>query len=145
MPSRAKTSSAVDRDAIRKCHTGITGLDQITGGGLPKNRNTLICGGAGAGKTLLGIDFLVHGAATYGEPGVFMSFEETAEELYEDVASLRLDLRSLVSRDKIRIEHVVLKQRDIQDIDFDLEGVLMRLDDAIDSIGAKRVVLDSIE
>lgn len=145
MARRTKTSSVINRDAIRKCPTGIVGLDHITEGGLPRNRNTLICGGVGTGKTLLGIDFLVHGAAKCGEPGVFMSFEQTAEEIYEDVASLHLDLRSQVARDKIRIEHVVLTPRDIQESDFDLEGVLMRLDDAIDSIGAKRVVLDSVQ
>jgi len=145
MSNRTKAASVVHRDAIRKCPTGINGFDLITGGGLPTNRNTLICGGAGSGKTLLGIDFLVKGAARYGEPGVYMSFEETEEELYENVASINLDMRKLVARDQIRIEHVVLKQRDIQEIDFDLEGVLMRLDNAIDSIGAKRVVLDSIE
>ena len=145
MSNRTKAASVVHRDAIRKCPTGINGFDLITGGGLPTNRNTLICGGAGSGKTLLGIDFLVKGAARYGEPGVYMSFEETEEELYENVASINLDMRKLVARDQIRIEHVALKQRDIQEIDFDLEGVLMRLDNAIDSIGAKRVVLDSIE
>jgi circadian clock protein KaiC len=145
MANRPKTTAAAHGDAIRKCPTGIVGFDQITGGGLPTNRNTLICGGAGSGKTLLGIDFLVNGAARYGEPGVLMSFEESGEELYENVASINLDLRSLVAQDKIRIEHVVLKQRDIQESDFNLEGVLMILDDAIDSIGAKRVVLDSIE
>jgi circadian clock protein KaiC len=130
---------------MRKCPTGIAGLDQILGGGLPANRNTLICGGPGTGKTLMGIDYLVNGAAKYDEPGVFMSFEEGDEEMYENVTSINLDLRSLVAKGKIRLEHVVLKQRDIQESDFDLEGVLMILDNAIDSIGAKRVVIDSIE
>jgi circadian clock protein KaiC len=145
MTNRTKMSVKIKSDAIRKCPTGITGFDQITGGGLPNNRNTLICGGAGTGKSLLGIDFLVNGAAKYDEPGVFMSFEESEEELFENVASINLDLRTLVFQDKIRLVHVVLKQRDIQERDFDLEGVLMLLDDAIDSIGAKRVVVDSIE
>ncbi len=145
MPTRAKTRAAATRDVVRKCPTGIKGFDDVTGGGLPRNRNTLICGGPGSGKTLLGIDFLVNGAATYGEPGVFMSFEESPDEICENVASIRLDMRGLVARDKIRIEQVALAQRDIRQEDFDLEGVLMRLDDAIDSIGAKRVVLDSIE
>jgi circadian clock protein KaiC len=145
MANRAKTLDSINPDAIRKCPTGITGFDQITGGGLPTNRNTLICGGAGSGKTLLGINFLVNGAAKYEEPGVFMSFEESEAELFENVASINMDLRTLVFKDKIRLVNVVLKQRDIQESDFDLEGVLMLLDDAIDSIGAKRVVLDSIE
>jgi circadian clock protein KaiC len=145
MAIRARTAAAAKPDAIRKCPTGITGFDLITGGGLPNNRNTLICGGAGSGKTLLGIDFLVNGAAAFDEPGVFLSFEENEEELFENVASINLDLRTQVFKDKIRLVHVVLKQRAIQESDFDLEGVLMLLDDAIDSIGAKRVVLDSIE
>ncbi len=145
MPSRRKAPAAVPREALRKCPTGINGLDQITGGGLPKNRNTLVCGGAGSGKSLLGINFLVNGAATFGELGVLVSFEESEVQIYENVASFHMDMRSLVSRKKIRIEHVALAQRAIQQVDFDLEGVLIRLDDAIDSIGAKRVVLDSIE
>jgi len=128
-----------------KCPTGIKGFDQIAEGGLPRNRATLVCGGAGSGKTIWGIDFLVKGATLYGEPGVFMSFEETKEELYQDVASLNMDLPALVSRKKIRLEHVVLERRDIQESDFNLEGILIRLEIAIDAIGAKRVVLDSVE
>ena len=128
-----------------KCPTGIKGFDEITEGGLPKNRITLISGGTGSGKTLLGIDFLINGATNYNEPGVFMSFEETEDELYKDVASLNLDLRGLVSQKKILLEYVLLERRDIQESDFNLEGLLIRLEHAIDSIGAKRVVLDSIE
>ena len=130
---------------LPKCPTGIKGFDEITEGGFPQNRATLISGGPGSGKTLFGIDFLINGAKNYKEPGVFMSFEETPEELYKDVASLNLDLKGLVSRKKIRIEHVVLQRKDIQEGDFNLEGLLVRLEHAIDSIGAKRVVLDSIE
>ena len=91
---------------IQKCATGIKGFDEITEGGLPKNRTTLVSGGAGSGKTLLGLDFLINGAIKFKEPGVFMSFEETEEELYTDVASLNLDLQGLVSRKKILIEHL---------------------------------------
>ncbi len=91
-PKRIKS----DGKHLDKCPTGITGFDQITEGGLPRHRTTLVCGGAGAGKTLLGLDFLVRGATDYNEPGVFMSFEETPEELYKDVASLNLDLQGLV-------------------------------------------------
>jgi len=120
-------------------------LDLITEGGLPKNRTTLIYGGAGSGKTLLGLDFLIKGASSYNEPGVFMSFEETEEELYNDVASLNLDLRGLVSQKKIQLQHVILERKDIQESDFNLEGIFIRLEHAIDSIGAKRVVLDSVE
>jgi circadian clock protein KaiC len=130
---------------IAKCPTGITGFDQITEGGLPKNRITLICGSAGSGKTLLGLDFLINGALNYNEPGVFMSFEETESELYQDVASLNLDLKGLVSQKKILLDFVVLERKDIQERDFNLEGLLIRLEHAIDSIGAKRVVIDSIE
>jgi len=130
---------------LQKCLTGIKGFDEITEGGLPKNRTTLVSGGTGSGKTLFGIDFLINGAIKFKEPGVFMSFEETEDELYKDVASLNLDLQGLVSQKKILIEHVLLERKDIQELDFNLEGLFVRLEHAIDSIGAKRVVLDSIE
>jgi circadian clock protein KaiC len=145
MPKTHEKTKAPNMKGLDKCPTGIKGFDQITEGGLPKNRITLICGGAGSGKTLLGIDFMINGALKYNEPGVFMSFEETKEELFRDVASLNLDLKGLVSRKKIVLEHVLLERRDIQESDFNLEGLLVRLEHAIDSIGAKRVVIDSIE
>ncbi len=132
-------------DKSKKCPTGIKGFDQITEGGLPRNRTTLICGSAGSGKTLMGIDFLVRGASEFAEPGILVTFEETEDELYTDVASLNLDLKGLVSRKKIALEYVVLERKDIQETDFNLEGLLIRLEQAIESIGAKRVVLDSIE
>ena len=137
--------SAAPNKQLQKCPTGIKGFDEITEGGLPKNRTTLVSGSAGSGKTLFGIDFLINGVINYKENGVFMSFEETADELYKDVASLNLDLQELVSRKKILIEHVLLDRKDIQENDFNLEGLFVRLEHAIDSIGAKRVVLDSIE
>ena len=130
---------------LQKCLTGIKGFDEITEGGLPKNRTTLVSGSTGSGKTLLGIDFLINGAIKFKEPGVFMSFEETEDQLYEDVASLNLDLKGLVSQKKILIEHVLLERKDIQELDFNLEGLFVRLEHAIDSIGARRIVLDSIE
>lgn len=131
---------------LTKCPTGIRGFDEVTEGGLPKNRTTLVSGSAGSGKTLFGIDFLIKGATDHNEPGIFMSFEETADELYKDVGSLNLDLAGLVSRKKILLEHVVLDRRDLQVTgEFNLEGLFVRLEIAIDSIGAKRVVLDSIE
>ncbi len=131
---------------FRKCPTGIKGLDEITEGGIPDNRITLLCGSTGTGKTLLGIDFLINGATLYNETGIFMSFEETEDELYKDVASLSLDLNGLVKQKKIFIEYVLLERRDIQGAgEFNLEGLFVRLENAIDSIGAKRVVLDSIE
>src|ERR1035437_3206458 len=146
MPKIPRKTKASYQNQLQKCPTGIKGFDEITEGGLPKNRTTLICGGAGSGKTLLGIDFLIKGAIDYKEPGVFMSFEETDDELYKDVASLNLDLQRLVSQKKILIEHVVLERSDIQgNGEFNLEGLFIRLEHAIDAIGAKRVVLDSIE
>jgi circadian clock protein KaiC len=145
MPKTSKKTKAVKHYPLPKCPTGIKGFDQITEGGLPKHRTTLICGSAGSGKTLWGIAFVIKGAINYNEPGVFMSFEETEDELYNDVASLDLDLQGLVSQKKILLVHVVLQRRDIQESAFDLEGLLIRLEHAIDSIGAKRVVLDSIE
>ena len=130
---------------LQKCITGIKGFDEITKGGLPKNRTTLISGGAGSGKTLFGIDFLINGAINYKEPGVLMSFEETADELYANTASLSLDLKALVSQKKIVREHVILERKDVQEKDFNLEGLLVRLEHAIDTVSAKRVVLDSLE
>jgi len=141
-----KKKIAHNPNELQKCLTGIKGFDEITGGGLPKNRITLICGGTGSGKTLLGIDFLISGVTEYNEAGVFMSFEETEDELYKDVVSLNMDLKKLVSQKKILIEYVLLERRDIQeDGEFNLEGLFIRLEHAIDSIGAKRVVLDSVE
>lgn len=137
---------AVADPQMRKCLTGITGFDEITEGGLPKNRITLVCGNTGSGKTLLGLDFLINGATEYSEPGVFMSFEEKADELYENVASLNMDLRGLVAKKKIALEPVLLERRDrAESGEFNLEGLFIRLDHAIDAIGAKRVVLDSID
>ena len=142
----AKNKSTVSRpNRLLKCPTGIKGFDQISEGGIPNNRVTLICGGTGSGKTLFGIDYLINGATQFGETGVLVSFEESEDELYKDVASLNLDLQKLVSRKKIHLEYVVLEHRDIQQDDFNLEGLLIRLEHAIDSVGAKRVVIDSIE
>jgi circadian clock protein KaiC len=146
MPKTPKKKSAFNHNQLQKCPTGIKGFDEITEGGLPKNRTTLFSGSTGTGKTLLGIDFLINGALNYNERGIFMSFEETEDELYKDVASLNLNLQGLVSQKKILLEYVLLERRDIQEKgDFNLEGLFIRLEHAIDSIGAKRVVLDSIE
>ncbi|MEJ7625811.1 MAG: circadian clock protein KaiC [Ferruginibacter sp.] len=145
MAKTTKVKITTKRNKLLKCPTGIKGFDEISEGGLPKNRTTLVSGNAGSGKTLLGIDFLIKGATDFNEPGILMSFEETEDELYKDVASLNMDLQELVSRKKILLEHVILERKDIQETDFNLEGIFVRLEDAIDSIGAKRVVLDSIE
>jgi circadian clock protein KaiC len=131
---------------LPKCPTGIQGLDEITGGGLPRGRPTLICGGAGCGKTLFAAEFLVRGAMEFGEPGVFMSFEETDAELKSNVASLGFDLAGLVRRKKIVLDHVHIERSEITETgEYDLEGLFIRLNHAIDSIGARRVVLDTLE
>ena len=131
---------------LPKCPTGIQGLDEITGGGLPRGRPTLVCGGAGCGKTLLAAEFLVRGAAQFGEPGVLMAFEETEKELKANVASLGFDLEGLVRRKKIVVDYVHIERSEVQESgEYDLEGLFVRLGHAIDSIGAKRVVLDTME
>jgi circadian clock protein KaiC len=134
------------RKQLPKSPTGIQGLDEITGGGLPKGRPTLICGGAGCGKTLLAMEFLVNGARLFNEPGVFMAFEETANELTKNVASLGFDMRDLIARKKIVLDIVYLEPSEIEESgEYNLEGLFIRLGQAIDSIGAKRVVLDTVE
>jgi circadian clock protein KaiC len=131
---------------LPKTPTGITGLDEITFGGLPRGRTTLICGSAGCGKTMLSMEFLTRGALQYNESGVFMAFEETAEELTKNVASLGFDLDDLVRREKLVIDYVHLEKSEIEETgEYDLEGLFLRLGHAIDSIGAKRVVLDTLE
>ncbi|PJA27997.1 MAG: KaiC 1 [Zetaproteobacteria bacterium CG_4_9_14_3_um_filter_54_145] len=139
----AKTNQSA---GLQKSPTGITGLDQITGGGLPRGRPTLICGGAGCGKTLLAMEFLVHGATRFNEPGVFMSFEETARDLTQNVASLGFDLNDLVAHKQIVLDFVYIERSELEaNGEYDLEGLFIRLGAAIDAIGAKRVVLDTIE
>lgn len=141
-----KNNIKFKRQTLPKSPTSIQGLDEITGGGLPKGRPTLICGGAGCGKTLFAMEFLVRGATEYNEPGVFISFEETEKELTSNVASLGFDLKGLVEKKKIWLEHIRLVRDDIeQSGEFDLEGLFVRIHYAIESIGAKRVVLDTIE
>ncbi len=131
---------------LLKTPTGIKGLDEITDGGLPQGRPTLICGGTGCGKTLLAMEFLVRGATEFKEPGVFMSFEEKAEELTKNFSSLGFDLNELIDQDRLIIDHVHLEPSEIEETgDYDLEGLLIRLGYAIDIIGAKRVALDTIE
>ena len=132
--------------SLPKSCTGIQGLDELTGGGLPRGRPTLICGGPGCGKTLLGIEFLVHGALRYGEPGVFMAFEETVADLTVNVKSLGYDLDDLVARKLLALDFVRVERSELeQSGDYDLEGLFIRLANAIDSVGAKRVVIDTIE
>lgn len=134
------------RKPIPKSPTGIAGLDEITGGGFPTGRPTLVCGNAGCGKTLLAMEFLVRGATAYNEPGVFIAFEETGEELMANVSSLGFDLDKLVARNKIMIDHVHLERSEIQETgEYDLEGLFVRIAYAVDKIGARRIVLDTIE
>jgi circadian clock protein KaiC len=141
------TNNGKDRGvSLPKTPTGIQGLDEITFGGLPKGRPTLICGSAGCGKTLFSIEFLVHGATRFNEPGVFIAFEETEEDLRKNVASLGYDLKDLADRKKLVIDYVYIERSEIEETgEYDLEGLFVRLGYAIDSIGAKRVVLDTIE
>ena len=143
---RKTTKPTAPTIRLPKCPTGIQGLDEITGGGLPRGRPTLVCGGAGCGKTLLAAEFLVRGAGQFDEPGVLMAFEETEKELKANVASLGFDLEGLVRRKKIVIDYVQIERSEVQASgEYDLEGLFVRLGHAIDSIGAKRVVLDTME
>jgi circadian clock protein KaiC len=140
----AKSSSSLRK--LPKCPTGIQGLDEITDGGLPRGRPTLVCGGAGCGKTLLAAEFLVRGAVQFGEAGVLISFEETETEMEANVASLGFDLEKLIRQKKIVLDYVHVEPSEVQESgDYDLEGLFVRLNHAIDSIGAKRVVLDTLE
>ena len=143
-----KTASKqkLENKSMPKTPTGINGLDEITQGGLPKGRPTLICGDAGSGKTLFSIEFIVKGATNYDEPGVFVAFEEKSEELAVNVASLGFDLNKLIKEKKIKIDHIQIERSEIEETgEYDLDGLFIRLGYAIDSIGAKRVVLDTIE
>ncbi len=141
-----KTLNDVRVSQLPKSPTGIKGLDEITCGGFPKGRTTLVCGSAGCGKTLLAMEFLVRGATVYDEPGVFVAFEETTKELTENVISLGFDLDRLQKQKKIFIDHVYVERSEIEETgEYDLEGLFIRIDNAINTIGAKRVVLDTIE
>lgn len=143
MAAKKKTTK---KTTLPKAPTGITGLDEITLGGLPKGRPTLICGGAGAGKTLFAIEFIVRGAMEYGEPGVIVTFEEKTEDLQSNVASLGYDLKKMQKDGLIRMDFVHIDRSEIEETgEYDLSGLFIRLNHAIDSIGAKRVILDTIE
>ena len=134
------------RQIFPKISTGITGLDEITEGGFPEGRPILICGSAGCGKTMFGIQFLVKGIIDHDEPGVLMSFEESRSDLAKNVQSLGFDLEQLIDENKLRIDHVKIERSEIEETgEYDLDGLFIRLNYAIESIGAKRVVLDTIE
>ncbi len=131
---------------IDKTRTGIPGLDEIAGGGLPRGRSTLVCGGPGCGKTLFAMEFLVRGAMQFNEPGVFMAFEENSEELAQNVRSLGFDVDDLIAKNLLSIDYVHVEPGEIQQTgEYDLEGLFLRLGLAIDTVAAKRVVLDTIE
>jgi len=141
-----KKKLVAKRKVLQKALTSIQGFDEITNGGLPKGRPTLVCGGAGCGKTLFAMEFIVRGAMQHNEPGVFISFEETEKELTDNVASLGFDLNSLIEKKKIWLEHIHVEKGELeQNGEYDLEGLFIRIHLAIESIGAKRVVLDTIE
>jgi circadian clock protein KaiC len=146
MAPKSKKETARSVQSVNKTPTGITGVDEITGGGLPSGRPTLVCGSAGAGKTLFSIEFIIRGAIEFGEPGVILAFEETAEDLEMNVASLGFDLQKLQKDNLLRIDHVRVERSEIEETgEYDLDGLFIRLGYAIDSIGAKRVMLDTIE
>jgi circadian clock protein KaiC len=135
-----------DLPVLEKAATGITGVDEITGGGLPRGRPTLVTGGPGCGKTLFGMEFLVRGAMQFGEPGLFLSFEENEHELTQNVASLGFDLTDLAKQRRLTVDFVRAEPSEIEESgDYDLEGLFVRLGHAINEIGAKRVVLDTLE
>jgi circadian clock protein KaiC len=139
---KAKTA----RFDLKKCPTGIQGLDEITLGGIPRGRPTLVTGAAGSGKTLIALEFLVKGATVYDEPGVFIAFEETSDELTTNVSSLGFDLDGLVRQNKLAIDYVYIERSEIEETgEYDLEGLFIRLGQAIDFVKAKRVVLDTLE
>jgi circadian clock protein KaiC len=146
--SAAKRAATTVREpqALAKAPSGIQGLDEITGGGLPRGRPTLVCGAAGCGKTLFAMEFLIRGATEHGEPGIFMAFEETAKDLAENVRSLGFDLERLQRSRKLAVDYVRVERAEIEETgEYDLEALFIRLGHAIDAIGAKRVVLDTIE
>ena len=131
---------------LAKCPTGIQGLDEITHGGLPRGRTVLVAGSAGSGKTVLAMEFIVRGALQYDEPGVFMAFEETSEELTQNTDSLGFKLNDLIDQKKVIVDHVYIERSEMEETgEYDLEGLFVRLGHAIDSIGAKRVALDTLE
>ena len=131
---------------LQKVPTGIRGLDEIANGGLPKGRTSLVCGNAGCGKTILAMEFIARGALDFGEPGVFMAFEETPEELEKNFLSLGFDLKKLEASKLLAVDYVYIERSEIEETgSYDLDGLFIRLEHAIDSVGAKRVVLDTLE
>jgi len=140
------TSDTSKQKHLVKSPSGIKGLDEITYGGFPRGRTALVCGGPGSGKTLLAMEFLIRGAVQYGEPGVFLSFEENLEELTQNVASIGFDLGKLIAEKKILVEYVYIERSEIEETgEYDLEALFIRIGYAVSQIGAKRIVLDTLE
>ncbi len=145
-PEAFSSRAKAQRGTLAKAPTGVAGLDEITFGGLPRGRPTLVCGAAGCGKTLFAMEFLLRGAEQFGEPGVFIAFEETQQDLVQNVRSLGFDLEKMIGEGKIAVDHIHIERTEIEETgDYDLEGLFLRLGLAIDSVGAKRVVLDTLE
>jgi circadian clock protein KaiC len=145
MPSPSKRRTR-ELSVLEKTPTGIPGFDEISEGGLPKGRTSIVCGGAGCGKTMFGIEFLVRGALECGEPGVLMAFEETPEDIARNVASMGFDIQDLADRKKLFLDYLSVEPSEIQESgEYDLEGLFIRLQSAVDMVGAKRVMFDTIE
>ena len=145
MTKKTKISDA-KLTPLRKAPTGIQGFDEITGGGLPRGRTTIVCGGPGCGKTMLGIEFLVRGALEFNEPGVIMAFEETPQDMARNVASLGFDIQDLADKKKLFLDYVYVEPSQIQETgEYDLEGLFIRLQNAVKTVGAKRIMLDTVE
>jgi len=145
-PSARRSADSREFPQLPKARTGIAGFDEITKGGVPQGRPTIVCGGPGCGKTMFAVEFLVRGATEFGEPGVLMTFEETAAEMNKNVKSLGFDLDDLAARKRLVMDYVHLEPAEIQETGaYDLEGLFIRLQYAVDKIGAKRVVLDTLE
>jgi circadian clock protein KaiC len=144
--SRRTKSLPAPLAQMAKCPSGIRGLDEITNGGIPRGRPTLVCGSSGSGKTLLAMEFLVRGIQQHNEPGVFICFEERSADLAQNVASLGFDLAGLIADNKLAIDHVAIDRAEIIETgEYNLDGLFLRLNAAIDEVGAKRIVLDTIE
>ena len=141
-----KSGSESKLPQLQKARTGIVGFDEITYGGVPRGRPTIVCGGPGCGKTMFAMEFLIRGATQFNEPGVLMTFEETGEEMTKNVSSLGFDLKALVARKKLMLDYVKVEPAEMQETGaYDLEGLFVRLQYAVESTGAKRVVLDTLE
>ena len=145
MLERPSCTTPVD-GGLEKCPTGIRGLDEITGGGFPRGRSTLVCGGAGSGKTLLAMEFIVRGIREHGEPGLFLSFEESIPELVQNVASLGFGLTELIEQNQLALDHVQIERAEIEETgEYDLEGLFIRIDHLLRQTGARRIAVDSLE